>query len=56
MSITTIIIFIFIFGVIVGGVLLLKKTAKKFNLTEQQLNKIKERNEALNKEEQENER
>jgi hypothetical protein len=36
--------------------LLLKKTAKKFNLTEQQLNKIKERNEALNKEEQENER
>lgn len=56
MSITNIIIFIFIFGVIVGGVLLLKKTAKKFNLTEQQLNKIKERNEALNKEEQENER
>lgn len=56
MSITTIIIFIFIFGVIVGGVLLLKKTAKRFNLTEQQLNKIKERNEALNKEEQENDK
>jgi|TARA_B100000767_G_C19650649_1_gene486559 uncharacterized membrane protein (DUF106 family) len=55
MSITTIIISIFIFGVIIGGVLVLKKTARKFNLTEQQLKKIKERNKALDKEEQERE-
>ncbi len=50
MSITTIIIFIFIFGFIIGGVLLLKRTAKKFNLTKQQLNKIKERNKELDNE------
>jgi uncharacterized membrane protein (DUF106 family) len=57
MSIATIIISIFIFGVIIGGVMVLKKTARKFTLTEQQLKKIKERNKALDKEEeQENQR
>lgn len=57
MSIATIIITIFIFGVIIGGVMVLKKTARKFTLTEQQLKKIKERNKALDKEEeQENQR
>ena len=56
MPITTIIITLIIFGVIIGGILVLKKTARKFNLTEQQLNKIKERNKALDKEEQENQR
>jgi uncharacterized membrane protein (DUF106 family) len=53
MSIATIIITIFIFGVIIGGVMVLKITARKFTLTEQQLKKIKERNKALDKEEEE---
>jgi uncharacterized membrane protein YciS (DUF1049 family) len=56
MTIATIITSIFIFGVIIGGVMVLKKTARKFTLTEQQLKKkIKERNKALDKEEQEQE-
>jgi uncharacterized membrane-anchored protein YhcB (DUF1043 family) len=52
MSITTAIISLLILGIIIGGVLVLKKTAKKFNLTEQQLDRIKERNKALDKKEQ----
>jgi uncharacterized membrane protein YciS (DUF1049 family) len=55
MTIATIITSIFIFGIIIGGVMVLKKTARKFTLTEQQLKKIKERNKALDKEEQEQE-
>jgi hypothetical protein len=39
MTIATIITSIFIFGVIIGGVMVLKKTARKFTLTEQQLKK-----------------
>ncbi|WDE00625.1 DUF2897 family protein [Thalassomonas actiniarum] len=52
MSITGIIIILLCLGMIVGGILLLKKSAKKFNLTEQQLKDIKARNQALEKEEQ----
>ena len=52
MSITTAIISLLILGIIVGGLLVIKKTAKKFNLTEQQLNRIKERNKVLDKKEQ----
>lgn len=37
---------------IIGGILLLKKSAKKFNLTPEQLKKIKERNELIEKKEQ----
>tara|TARA_B110001454_G_C12640241_1_gene400879 strand:+ start:744 stop:890 length:147 start_codon:yes stop_codon:yes gene_type:complete len=40
-------------GIIIGGVLLLKKSAKKFDLTDDQLAKIKKRNNDLNKSEQE---
>lgn len=39
-------------GSIVGGILLLKQSAKKLNITPEQLKRIKERNEALDKEEQ----
>jgi len=39
-------------GIIIGGVLLLKKSAKKFDLTDEQLTKIKQRNEALDEAEQ----
>ena len=42
-------------GSIIGGILLLKQSAKKFNVTPEQLKKIKERNETLDKEEQKEE-
>lgn len=35
------------FGVIVSGILLLKQSAKKFNLTDDQLKDIKQRNQQL---------
>lgn len=38
-------------GIILGGVLLLKKSAKKFDLTDEQLEKIKKRNKELDEEE-----
>ncbi len=53
MSITAIIIILLALGLILGGVLLLKKSAKKFNLSDEQLKKINERNQALDKEEDE---
>jgi len=37
-------------GMIIGGILLLKKSAKKFNLTAEQLEKIKQRNHVLDDE------
>lgn len=36
---------------IVGGIMLIKQSAKKFKLTEEQLEQIKERNRQLEKEE-----
>jgi hypothetical protein len=50
MSLTEIILTVLILGMIVGGLLLLKKSARKFNLTTEQLEKIKKRNEDLDKE------
>ncbi|MCW8832382.1 MAG: DUF2897 family protein [Colwellia sp.] len=47
---TAIIITVLALGIVVGGILLLKKSAKRFNLTPEQLEKIKQRNEALDKE------
>ncbi|WDE03816.1 DUF2897 family protein [Thalassomonas viridans] len=52
MSLTAVIIILLCLGVIVSGILLLKQSAKKFNLTEQQLKEIKARNRQLEKEEQ----
>ena len=52
MSPSAIIIIILALGIILGGILLLKKSAKKFDLTSEQLEKIKERNNDLNKAEQ----
>ena len=52
MSITGVLIILLCLGMIVGGILLLKKSAKKFNLTEQKLKDIKARNQQLEKEEQ----
>lgn len=53
MSITEIILTILTLGIILGGILLLKKSAKKFNLTPEQLKNIKKRNEDLDKKEEE---
>lgn len=53
MSLTAIIITALALGIIVGGIYVLKKSARKFNLTPEQLKKIKQRNEMLDKEEQE---
>ena len=47
----TIIVVILALGIILGGVLLLKKSARKFDLTDEQLEKIKKRNKELDEEE-----
>ena len=52
MSITAIIIITLAIGSIVGGVFVLKKSAKKFDLSDEQLSDIKKRNEALDKQEE----
>ncbi len=55
MSSTFAILILLVLGIIIGGVMLLKHTAKKFILTEKQLNKIKQRNKELDKIEQQDE-
>ncbi len=45
-----IIVTILALGIVIGGILLLKKSAKKFDLTPEQLKKIKQRNQALDNE------
>lgn len=56
MSTTTIIIIIAIaLGTVVSGILLLKQSARKFKLSDEQLARIKERNKELDKQEQEQE-
>lgn len=52
MSLIGIIFIVIALGLIVSAVLLIKQSAKKFRLSEEQLKKINERNEALEKEEQ----
>jgi hypothetical protein len=51
MSAIAIIIITLAIGIIAGGIFLLKKSARKFNLTPEQLAKIKARNDALDREE-----
>lgn len=51
MSLSIIIIIALALGIIVGGILVLKKSAKKFDLTDEQLANIKKRNEAITKQE-----
>jgi uncharacterized membrane-anchored protein YhcB (DUF1043 family) len=53
MSLSVIIVITLALGIIVGGVLVLKKSAKKFDLTTEQLESIKKRNKELDKKEQE---
>ncbi|WP_448552280.1 DUF2897 family protein [Thalassotalea montiporae] len=53
MNIEQLLILVLALGVIWGGILLLKQSAKKFNLTDEQKKKIKERQAAWEKEEKE---
>ena len=50
MSLSLAFIIVIALGIIAGGILLLKQSAKKFNVTPEQLERIKARNEALDKE------
>ena len=52
MSLSVIILISLALAIILGGVLLLKKSARKFDLTTEQLESIKKRNKALDEEEQ----
>ena len=52
MSLSAIVLIILALGIIVGGVLVLKKSARKFDLTTEQLESIKKRNKELDKKEQ----
>ena len=54
MSVSAIILTVLALGIIVGGVLVLKKSAKKFDLTPEQLAKIQKRNDDLDKADHEN--
>lgn len=47
MSFTAIVILLLSLGIIIGGVLVLKRSAKSFHLSERQLNDIKKRNQRL---------
>ncbi|REL30130.1 DUF2897 family protein [Thalassotalea euphylliae] len=53
MNIEQLLILVLALGVIWGGILLLKQSAKKFNLTDEQKKKVKERQAAWEKEEKE---
>ncbi|MBU2924515.1 DUF2897 family protein [Colwellia sp. 1_MG-2023] len=55
MSLFGIVITVIALGSIIGSVYFIKKSAQKFNLTPEQLEKIKKRNEELDKEEEEEE-
>jgi len=52
MSFSAIVIIILAIASILAGVLLLKKSAKKFDLTPEQLEEIKKRNKAIDKQEE----
>ncbi|WP_114325711.1 DUF2897 family protein [Candidatus Colwellia aromaticivorans] len=52
MSLSVIILIFLALGIILGGVLLLKKSARKFDLTTEQLESIKKRNKELDAKEQ----
>jgi len=54
MSLSEIILIALALGMIIGGIFLLKKSAKKFELTPEQLEKIKKRNKELDDADQKN--
>ncbi|WP_159819411.1 DUF2897 family protein [Colwellia sp. 20A7] len=56
MSLFGIVITVIALGSIIGSVYFIRKTAQKFNLTPEQLEKVKKRNDELDKEEEEEEK
>jgi cell division protein FtsB len=56
MSLFGIIITVIALGSIIGSVYFIKKSAQKFNLTPEQLEKVKKRNDELDREEEEKEK
>jgi hypothetical protein len=48
MSFSAIFIIVITLAIIIGGIMVLKKSAKKFNLTDEQLNNVKRRNKEQN--------
>ena len=56
MSLFGIIITVIALGSIIGSVYFIKKSAQKFNLTPEQLEKVKKRNDELDREEEEEEK
>jgi len=48
MSFSAMLIIFITLAIIVGGIMVLKKSAKKFNLTDEQLRDIKQRNKEQN--------
>ncbi len=55
MTVTIVIIIILALAMILGGILLIKRTATKFDLSTEELKKIKERSHDLTKKEREEE-
>ena len=53
MDISLLLILLLALGIIVSGILLLKQSARKFDLTDEQLADIKKRNKTLDEEENE---
>lgn len=51
MSLTIIFIIVLAVSLVVGGIMIVKQSAKKFNLTDEQLKRVKERNKMLEQEE-----
>jgi len=55
MSFSAMLIIFITLAIIVGGIMVLKKSAKKFNLTDEQLRDIKQRNKEQNEKDNQNE-
>ena len=56
MTYTAMLLIIIPIAMILGGILLLKKTAKKFDISKKDLKKINQRNRALDQKEQDDDR
>jgi len=52
MTLSILAIIVLILAMIISGLMVLKKSAKKFNLSDQELQRIKKRNLALDKKDQ----
>ena len=53
MTFSALFIIVITLAIIIGGIMVLKKSARKFNLTDEQLKRIKQRNKEQNKKDEE---